>query len=85
MNYGAEAGAERILEYFTDLKSKEFAYQNIVDFIDYGYPYNLRPAFMSGDLEVSGKENFNQSYNLYKASIECSKFAVLVWDCLYLE
>jgi tetratricopeptide (TPR) repeat protein len=73
LNYGAEAGAERILEYFAELKTKEFAYQNIVEMIDYGYPFNLRPAFMSGDIEVSGKENFAQSYNLYKASIDSDK------------
>jgi len=73
MNYGAEAGAERVLEYFADIKSKEFAYQNIVDLIDYGYPFNLRPVFMSGDLETVSKENFSQSYNLYKATIDLEK------------
>ncbi|MGZ3797141.1 MAG: tetratricopeptide repeat protein [Pseudobdellovibrionaceae bacterium] len=73
MNYGAEAGSERILEYFSELKSKEFAYQNIVDLIDFGYPFNLRPVFMSGDLETAGKENFSQSYNLYKATLDLEK------------
>jgi len=73
LNYGAETAAERSLEYFADLKSKEFAYQNIVELIDYGFPYNLRPAFMSGDIETNGKENFSQSYNLYKAMIDSEK------------
>jgi len=73
LDYGAEAGAERMLEYFPDLKSKEFAYQTIVELIDFGYPFNLRPAFMSGDLEVTGKDNFAQSYNLYKATVDSDK------------
>lgn len=73
MYYGAEAGSERILEYFNELKSKEFAFQNIVDLIDFGYPFNLRPVFMAGDLETAGKENFSQSYNLYKASVDLEK------------
>jgi len=73
MSYGAVVGSERILDYFTDLKSKEFAYQSIVDLIDFGYPFNLRSVFMAGDLELTGKENFNQSYNLYKATVDLEK------------
>ncbi len=73
MNYGAVAGSQRMLDYFSDLKSKEFAYRSIVELIDFGYPYSLRNVFMSGDLELFGKESFNQSYNLYKASVDLDK------------
>ena len=73
MFYGAVAGSERILDYFADVKSKEFAYQNIVGLIDFGFPFSLRPVFMSGDLELNAKDNFSQSYNLYKASIDLEK------------
>lgn len=73
MNYGAVAGSKRILEYFADMKSKQFAYQSIVELIDFGYPFNLRSVFMAGDLELTEKENFSQSYNLYKATLDLDK------------
>lgn len=73
MHYGSVAASSRILSYFSDLKSKEAAYQNIVNLIDFGYPFSLRPVFMAGDLELNAKDGFSQSYNLYKAAIDIEK------------
>lgn len=73
MHYGSVAASSRVLSYFSDLKSKEAAYQNIVSLIDFGYPFSLRPVFMAGDLELNGKDGFSQSYNLYKAAIDVEK------------
>lgn len=73
MHYGAVAGSRRVLEYFADMKSKHDAFQSIVELIDFGYPFNLRPVFMAGDLELTEKDNFGQSYNLYKATLDLDK------------
>jgi tetratricopeptide (TPR) repeat protein len=71
--YGSLIAAQRILTYYTDLKSKELAYQTLIELIDLGYPYSLRLLFMPGDLEIAGKYPFDQSYNLYKATINLDK------------
>lgn len=71
--YGLEAGARRALLYFSDLKTKEFAYQQLVDLVGLGFPHSVRFAFTPGDLELLGKDSFAQTYNLYKSTINLDK------------
>ena len=72
-HYGVILASERMLQYFSDVKSKEFAYQNIIEGIDSGYPFSLTADFISGDIELSAADNFSQSYNLYKATASTQK------------
>ena len=72
-HYGMVAGSERMLQYFIDIKSKEFAYQSLVRSVDEGYPYSLSHDFIAGDLELTTSDSFAQSYNLYKATANTQK------------
>ena len=73
MFYGALAGARDILNFFSDLPSKELAYGTIIKFIDLGYPFSTRTDFIPGDIDPSGNDNFAQSYLLYKGIINHDK------------
>ena len=72
-HYGTVAAAERILQYFTDVQSKEFAYRTLVDSIDQGYPFSLSSDFIAGDIELTTADDFAQSYNFYKATSNIKK------------
>ncbi len=71
--YGTVAASERMLQYFGDINTKDFAYQALVKSIDEGYPFSLSNDFISGDLELTTVDNFAQSYNLYKATSNSQK------------
>jgi hypothetical protein len=72
-HYGTVVGAERLLQYFSDIKTKEFAYQTLVESGDAGFPFSLSPDFIAGDIELSATDNFAQTYNLYKATTNAQK------------
>ena len=73
MYYGARAAARDILNFSADLKSKEMSYDTLIKLIDLGYPFSIRSAFVAGDLEVNGRDNFAQSYLLYKGIVNLDK------------
>jgi hypothetical protein len=67
MYFGALAAAHRTLIFHTDLPSKEYAYQKIIDLIALGYPAPLKKYFSSGDIEPASGTPFSESYYFYKA------------------
>lgn len=84
MYYGALAAAHRMLSLFSDLPTKEKAYETIIDLIDRGYPYSTRNLFVSGDLTPVPGSVFGNDYNLYKALVNKDK-KVEKWSKYYLE
>ncbi len=73
MYFGAIATARDMLNFFSDLPSKELAYAAIIKFVDLGYPYSTRADFIPGDLDPSGHDDFSQNYTLYKGIINHNK------------
>lgn len=73
MPYGSLAGAGRMLTFFSDLPTKEVAYQTVIRLIDDGYPFSTRSYFVTGDIEPGEGTNFVNSYNLYKGLIAKDK------------
>lgn len=73
MYFGALASAQTMLNFFSDLPSKELAYKTIVEVIDKGYPFSTRTSFVPGDLDISGLDNFSQSYMVYKGIVNIDK------------
>jgi tetratricopeptide (TPR) repeat protein len=73
--YGALASAKRMLIFFDDVKTKEYAYRTLIALIDKGYPFSVRKQFVTGDLETDPEEDyiFNSTYNLYKGILNESK------------
>lgn len=82
--YGLKAASERALVYFSDLKIKELAYQEIVGLIDRGYRYDLKDLFTAGDLDVKGLDGFYQTYNMYKSIINSQK-KMTRWSTYYAD
>jgi tetratricopeptide (TPR) repeat protein len=82
--YGLKAAAERSLLYFSDLKVKELAYQEIVALIDRGYRYDLKDLFAAGDLDIKGIDGFYQTYNMYKSIINSQK-KMTRWSSYYAD
>lgn len=73
MYYGSVASARNMLNFFSDLPTKELAYKTIVKWVDLGYPYSTRGDFVAGDLDPSGSDGFTQSYLLYKGMVNHDK------------
>jgi tetratricopeptide (TPR) repeat protein len=73
MYFGALASARDILNFFSDLPSKELAFKTIVDFADMGFSTPIRSDFVSGDIDPGGNDNFAQSYLLYKGIVNRDK------------
>jgi tetratricopeptide (TPR) repeat protein len=73
MYFGAMAASRNMLNFFSDLPSKEMAYGAIIKFIDLGYPFSTRADFIPGDLDPSGRDAFTQNYLLYKGIINHTK------------
>ena len=73
MPYGAMASARNMLNFFSDLPSKELAYTAIIKFVDLGYPFSTRGDFIPGDLDPASKDGFAQSYLLYKGLVNHDK------------
>lgn len=75
MYYGALAAAKRMTIFFSDLPTKEAAYQTIVNLIDGGYPLPARELFATADIEPdpSAQPDFANSYYLYKAILSQDK------------
>lgn len=71
--YGQMAVGNRLITFFADLDTKEFAYRTIVDLIDEGYPFPTRKFFISGDIDPMAEDSFQDSYNLYKAMVNVEK------------
>jgi tetratricopeptide (TPR) repeat protein len=71
--YGQLAVGNRLITFFADLETKEFAFRTIVDLIDEGYPFPTRKFFISGDIEPMAEDGFQDSYNLYKAMVNVEK------------
>ena len=68
MYYGKLAVVKRLLIYFNDLPTKELAFKTVIDLVNQGYPYNVRPLFITGDISPTAENyDFANSYNLYKA------------------
>ncbi|OFZ16219.1 MAG: hypothetical protein A2Z20_00240 [Bdellovibrionales bacterium RBG_16_40_8] len=84
MYYGALASAENMLNFFSDLPSKELAYQTVVQLIDMGYPFSTRAIFIPGDLDPKGSDNFTQSYLVYKGIVNIDK-KMLKWSEYYFN
>lgn len=84
MHGGVRAASERMLSLFTDLSAKEFAYQNLLDLIESGYPYSLQEPFDTGDLDPDPNSEFAKSYYLYKAIFQQSK-GMGKWASSYFE
>ncbi len=84
MYFGALAGSHDILNFFSDLNSKELAYGTIIKLIDLGYPFSTRAYFIPGDIDPPGKDNFGQSYLLYKALVNVDK-KMLKWADYYFN
>jgi len=66
LGYGALAAANRVLNFFGDLPSKELAYKTLIDVVDRGYPYDVSPMYVPGDIEPAKGYDFTNSYFLYK-------------------
>jgi tetratricopeptide (TPR) repeat protein len=73
MPYGALAAARNMLNFFSDLPSKELAYQTIIRMIDLGYPASVRPYFIPGDIEPAANSDFGKNYFFYKALADMDK------------
>ena len=85
LNFGALAGAARLLILFSDLKSKDFAYRSILRIIDKGYPHDVLALFISGDLQLEEKKDeYSNSYNLNKAIIN-ERHGIRKWSKHYFE
>lgn len=80
MSYGALAAASRAFMFFSDIETKEFAYQTIVEIIDlgnsafysHGYSADAR-LFASGDIDGYGDSDFKNTYNLMKYILNSEK------------
>lgn len=84
MYYGALAAADRMLLYFSDLPTKELAYQTIIEIADRGYPFSIRSLFISGDIIPQANYHFDNSYNLYKGIIN-QKRSMEKWANYYFQ
>lgn len=73
MYYGALAGADSMLNFFSDLPSKQLAYSTIIELVDLGYPFSTRAYFVPGDIDPPATDNFGQSYLLYKGIVNVDK------------
>lgn len=73
MPHGALAAASRMLTLFTDLPTKELAYQTVIKLIDLGYPFPIRSVFAAGDIEPQSDKEFADSYYFYKATLAKEK------------
>lgn len=71
--YGVLAASFRMILFFEDLESKKKAFSNLVKLIDIGYAHSLQNVFYIGDLDISSRDEFSQSYNFYKAVINKTK------------
>ncbi len=71
--YGELAVSRRLITFFTDLETKELAYENIIDLVDLGYPFSTRKLFVPGDIEPDEDRAFRDSYFLYKAMANAEK------------
>jgi tetratricopeptide (TPR) repeat protein len=69
MPFGAMAAATRMLVFLQDVDSKELAFRTIIGVMDRGYPFNSRPLFVVGDLDLRTNTSFSNSYNLNKGLI----------------
>lgn len=67
MDYGAVLAANRMLVFFEDIESKEFAYKTIIEQADLAWPYSVRYLFIPGDIAPTSADSFARTYNLYKA------------------
>jgi tetratricopeptide (TPR) repeat protein len=73
MSFGALAASRNMLNFFSDLETKEMAFRSIIQVIDWGFPYSTRAEFVPGDLDPSGLDDFSQSYLLYKGIVNLDK------------
>lgn len=71
--FGAVAASARMLLFFSDLPTKELAYKTVIDLIDKGYPFSTRHIFITGDLTPAYRDNFSNSYNIYKGITNAQK------------
>jgi tetratricopeptide (TPR) repeat protein len=67
MDYGAVMASARMLIFFEDIESKEFAFRTIIEQVDNAWPYAIRELFIPGDINPASADSFAHSYNLYKA------------------
>ena len=67
MDFGAMLAANRMLVFFEDIESKEFAYKTIIEEADLAWPYSVRHLFVPGDVAPASADSFARTYNLYKA------------------
>jgi tetratricopeptide (TPR) repeat protein len=81
--YGQLAAAQRALALFTDLETKELAYESVVDLIDRGYSFEIRSVFIAGDLEPRPTTDQAKSYYLYKGILNLEK-GLEKWGSHYL-
>jgi len=82
--YGAMAASFRMLLFFEDLKTKEKAFQYLVRMIDIGYPHSLLDSFFYGNLDITDKDHFSQSYNFYKGIVNKVK-SMKKWSDDYFQ
>lgn len=73
MQYGALSASHRMLNFFSDLPTKELAYRTIISLIDLGYSFSTRSFFVAGDLDPQSDDEFARSYNVYKGIVNVDK------------
>jgi tetratricopeptide (TPR) repeat protein len=73
MPYGSLVAARDMLNFFSDLPSKELAFRTIIDFADQGFPVSVKSDFVAGDIDPNGLDSFAQSYLLYKGVVNLDK------------
>ncbi len=85
MNFGSLTASLRILGFFNDVESKEFAYKTIIRLSDEGYPFSIQNFFQTGDLTPAKDDyDFLNSYNLYKFILNHER-KLDKWAKIYLE
>lgn len=73
MPFGAMAATRNMLNFFSDLQTKELAYQTVIQLVDLGYPSSVRPMFIPGDIEPNAGEDFGRNYFFYKGLADLDK------------